>query len=764
MNKEKQTLDLSALLVFFPSVVALAIIPILMRATLVTSRLIEDVRYFSGTYDEESKLYSMVDIYSQCKALAVVVFAVAMLVVALLCCKYLFKRVEKRSFIYVGASAAFVLLSLASALSSSYENAAFFGVFDRAEGFFTTACYFVMFLFTMYAFKKTQNFRYVAAALMICTGINIVIGLFQYTGNNLFTFDWFATYAVDSDYRDILQLNIDTATEKGKMYGALYHYNYVGSFMGMVIPLFSVLAIYGKTVLHKILYAVFAAGSLFMLLASTARSGLIALATAFVVGLIVFARVLIRRWKVTVSVVAAVAVLAVGANFAMDNALFRRIPSLVNDVVDFIAPSDATDLFDSLPIREISHNSDGSVSFTTQTDKLNIAFDGTELEYVFTDNAGERLTMSFNENGFGTIADTDFPQINFEFVSSDGNPYYNDAFYVWFDGRDDSALLFKLFNEKQIHMLDLNVGDRTTVENAEAIGFEGKEKLGSSRGYIWSRTIPLLENCIVTGYGPDNFVYVFPQNDYLAKFYAYTEGFYVTVDKPHNLYLQIAVNNGIIALVAFLVICVFYLIDSLRLYALKKEYRIEQVYGISIMLGIVGYLAAGLFNDSVVSVAPVFWILLGVGAALNSINRRIDRGEDPDAEIIPIRRKSKKELQREAAVEQQASDLAASIRGEQAEQRAADRRRMEEVMEKYKAAAEAEAAANKARAEKRKQRELEAENAPPKPKKETISKQEADDMLARVRALKEKKETEKEAALDAIFNNTDNKDNEDNAT
>ena len=32
---------------------------------------------------------------------------------------------------------------------------------------------------------------------------------------------------------------------------------------------------------------------------------------------------------------------------------------------------------------------------------------------------------------------------------------------------------------------------------------------------------------------------------------------------------------------------------------------------------VVGYLGAGIFNDSVVSVAPIFWILLGCGIAVN---------------------------------------------------------------------------------------------------------------------------------------------------
>ena len=67
--------------------------------------------------------------------------------------------------------------------------------------------------------------------------------------------------------------------------------------------------------------------------------------------------------------------------------------------------------------------------------------------------------------------------------------------------------------------------------------------------------------------------------------------------------------------------------DCFRLYALKKRYRSEQCFGISVMLAVIGYLAAAMFNASVVSVAPVFWILLGTGAALNTINRRTDKQE-----------------------------------------------------------------------------------------------------------------------------------------
>ncbi|MGN0686922.1 MAG: undecaprenyl-phosphate glucose phosphotransferase [Oscillospiraceae bacterium] len=661
MINKKEKPDYLALAIFLPSIIALAIIPVILKITALVTKDIETYRLFGGSFDSTAGVFYLTDMSNIGKASAICIIAIIMLAVALICCWYVFRNAEKRMFIYTGLSVVFVLMSFMSAMGSDFRQVAFNGVYGRMEGFYVTASYFVMFLFTMYAFRKTQNFKYVVIALSICTAINFIIGICQYTGNNLLLSDWFRAIVTDGKYRDMVSFNIDAASEKGRMYGALYHYNYVGSFMGLIIPMFAVLAISGKTILQKLLYSVITAAALFMLLASTARSGLVAIAVSAVLGLVVFARVLIRHWKATVSVAAAGVVLVVGANFALDNALFSRIPSLFRDVYAFIAPAEQTDLFDTLPVRDIIHNTDGSVTFKTQTDEINIRFDADMLEYKFTDKNGDKLTLRYDENNLISIANKGFEGVNFEFASSDNNPNYNDSFFMWFTGSDKKALIFSLFNEKQIHMIHPDIGDRITPQNAEAIGFKGKELLGSSRGYIWSRTIPLLKNCMLTGYGPDTFAYVFPQNDYLAKYYAYDEGFYLTVDKPHNLYLQIFFSNGLIALIAFVAICALYLIDSLRLYALKDKYRPEQFYGISVMLGIVGYLAAVMFNDSVVSVAPVFWIMLGIGTALNAINRRTDKslaGVAQDTTGVRVSKRRQKANQEE---DEKAARLAAVL-------------------------------------------------------------------------------------------------------
>ena len=100
---------------------------------------------------------------------------------------------------------------------------------------------------------------------------------------------------------------------------------------------------------------------------------------------------------------------------------------------------------------------------------------------------------------------------------------------------------------------------------------------------------------LLIGQGPDTFFAEFPQGDLLGKLYAYGTT-QMVVDKPHNLYLQIGINEGGIALLAFLVMMVAYLIDSFRLYALRREYDKQQIAGAAVTLAIIGYLGAALLQ------------------------------------------------------------------------------------------------------------------------------------------------------------------------
>ena len=115
-------------------------------------------------------------------------------------------------------------------------------------------------------------------------------------------------------------------------------------------------------------------------------------------------------------------------------------------------------------------------------------------------------------------------------------------------------------------------------------------------------------------------VLVFPQEDYVGRFNVGTDGVIdIVIDKPHNMYLQTAINTGVISLLALITIWGIYLIDSFKIYIKGNMESFTEYMGAAVFLSITAYLAAGIFNDSVVSVAPLFWILLGTGIGINRI-------------------------------------------------------------------------------------------------------------------------------------------------
>jgi len=172
-----------------------------------------------------------------------------------------------------------------------------------------------------------------------------------------------------------------------------------------------------------------------------------------------------------------------------------------------------------------------------------------------------------------------------------------------------------VFTDQGVFNLDL-FGRKIPVKRADSIGFQGRETLFSSRGYIWSRTVPLLKDTLWLGHGPDTFFFYFPQSDRIGK-YLYLDSAEAVVDKPHNLYLQTWMNTGLLSLLALLALFGYYIITSLRLYCFTPQDNIYSSVGMACLTAITAYLICGLVYDSCICVAPVFWCLLGLGAACN---------------------------------------------------------------------------------------------------------------------------------------------------
>ncbi|HBH12556.1 MAG TPA: polymerase, partial [Clostridiales bacterium] len=96
----------------------------------------------------------------------------------------------------------------------------------------------------------------------------------------------------------------------------------------------------------------------------------------------------------------------------------------------------------------------------------------------------------------------------------------------------------------------------------------------------------------------------------------------IIVDKPHNMYLQIGINTGFISLLALLAIYLMYFIDSMKLYYKRNLTTLMDYVGIGAFTGVMAYLGAAFFNDQIISVAPLFYVMVGLGIAINGLIRK----------------------------------------------------------------------------------------------------------------------------------------------
>ena len=120
---------------------------------------------------------------------------------------------------------------------------------------------------------------------------------------------------------------------------------------------------------------------------------------------------------------------------------------------------------------------------------------------------------------------------------------------------------------------------------------KSKEEIGNGRLILWENSLPLVKEYWLTGCGLDNFKDVYP---YHGK---------VTYDKAHNVYLQIAITNGVPAIITFLTLLFIAFIKGIK----HKNSFLTPLY-----MAFIGYSIQAFFNISVIDVAPYYYIILGL--------------------------------------------------------------------------------------------------------------------------------------------------------
>ena len=595
---------------FVPLILVLGVIPLVVQMNLIP--LSEEMRAF-WTQNQ------VADFFSYYKSRLLFIVAIWMLCAAGYYMAQGLKTAgltDRKLYVYYGAAAVFALFAVLSTMLSRYKGIAMWGGPERCEGLIMLLVYLIVMFYAMWAYLNRQETKYLIVPLAVLIAITGVLGVFQFWGHDFFSSEAGQKLIIPAIYRDQGELHM--LFESGKIYGTMYHYNYMGSFGAMMVPLFLVLTLFLKDRRQQLFCGIMTAISLFVLLGSTSRAGIVGLALAAVCFLLFFGRKLVEHAKITLGCVAVLVVLVVGVNVATGGLALARIPSLMHDVGALVSSSDV-DYHDRIAVREIDLQ-DNQTTFVFQDGPMLIQ-KNSDGQPVFTLGNGE-TAIAPKEPCNVSLGGHD---AQIEYVDLDGK----ETPFVGIRVGDKLEFIVGLYDDG-FALVDSRM-NKINYEEAPAIGFKGKERLGSARGYIWSRSLPMLFDSLIIGKGPDTFFAEFPQGDLLGKLYAY-DTTQMLVDKPHNLYLQIGIGEGCIALLAFLVMMIAYIVDSFRLYAMRKTYSGQQAFGAALALAVIGYLGAGVFNDSIVSVAPIFWVLFGTGIAVNLLNGKQQAQDTPAAE------------------------------------------------------------------------------------------------------------------------------------
>ncbi len=578
-----------------PLMLAVAVVPLIVYMRVIP---LEGAAFEFWTGEKQN-----MDFFSYYKGIWTIVAAVLAFLVLLVRGFYQEKLTFKPTNLYIPL-AVYAFFILVSTIFAEHRAVASSGFPDRYEGMWVLLSYLVLMFATVNLVSEKKHVKIILGALFASAVIIGVIGVFQYIGHDFFRTDFGRSLILPAEYHHLkeqLAFHFGAYT----IYSTLYNTNFVGSYMAMLLAVSAITFIFSKSKKVKLSLGLFSALMFLNLIGSNSRAGILAAAVTFLVLLIILRRQLFRNWHYFLASLLGIALLLVALNTVSEGRFANRARTLLD--WDRLLATGAAD-----PNRPQEVVMDGEkVTITTYGNS--ITFYLAEQNLLFVDSEGERVGYALDQTS-GQITFDNERYANFNFTFLENNVLRAQT------GRVTKN--FQLTAEGIIYFIN-HRGQPVILEPIPSWGFTGMEAAGSSRGYIWSRSIPLLKDTFFIGHGPDTFAIYFPQHDYIGKA-NWLRNMGKVVDKPHNMYLQVGINTGVISLLALLSLFGLYTAQSLALYFNRQDYsNLFARTGLAIFAAFCGYAVAAIFNDSVVSVAPVFWVLLGLGVACNYEVKRL---------------------------------------------------------------------------------------------------------------------------------------------
>lgn len=576
-----------------PIIIVLALVPLIVRLKIITFPT-ENLNWYPDLSTSLGDLF----VYYKSK---LIIFAgiISVCIIMYQILNKNFKFNHYKSFYLLYTYIGFVILSYMFTSNLFFSTT---GYIEHYENVFVLISYVLIFMYTAISLKTEKEFKTLIYFWIGSIAILFLIGLSQFLGADFFYTKLGKSLMLPAEYaskENVLQAN---GYGKNLIYQSLFHYNYVSFYASMALPFFTVLLLVDREKIHRIIYALIIGIMAFNLVGSASRNGVMGIIVALLFIIIVLRKVILKNWKVISGITIVCIGLLVVGNAATGNIMMSKFTSLFSEIGQTI----------DYPLNSIY----------TYKDKSVIDYDNAYLEVRYEPGHSSTNFSFYNRDG-SQLQYTKFDKV-YKFTSGDTviENYKNITFsyasyqdnYVATMTIDGTTWNLAYVNDGFAYLSPY--GQYEQLVEVPAVGFEGKERFGSKRGYIWSRSIPLLKQHALIGSGPDTFAITFPQHDYVGKYNAYNTQEMI-VDKPHNVFLGYGINTGVPSLLALLIFWIIYIVWSLRLYFKSDFESFYAKIGVASLVSVIGYLSSGIFNDTNTNITPVFWAILGIGFAAN---------------------------------------------------------------------------------------------------------------------------------------------------
>ncbi len=569
-----------------PILLIIGILPLIVMLKIYDPNM-ENYTWFSGQTEYN-------DFFLYYKQNLFIIISAFMLIIAV------YQSYKRRSHLVVSRIfiplAIYAFLALLSTVFSKYSYFSYHGSMDQFESVFAILGYCILVYYVYLNLNSESELRTILKVMIISVLVMGFIGVLQYTGHDLFTSELGYRLIIPAEYR--ANYGLSSSFGSHRVYMTLFNPNYVGVYVALMLPIMFTQVFWQKELLWKLLSALSLIELMICEFASQSLAGIVGFGVVLIMMIILFRRQLFRKPIFAIVLLVMILSSLIVINTLTNNSIYNKLRYTLQ-----IEKSEQL-----LTQMETGEN---GIILTYRGKQIRVAYGANETKNMILqifDQENNLIPTIFNEStNRYQIEDSQLSDLVFELDMSHPGIFHIDVEgfrYNFTNFTQDGSYCYLNQYSKPDRMI-----------TAPSAFFQGYESLASGRGYIWSRTLPLLKNYIFIGSGPDTFTMVFPHNDYMNVRMFENAGAILT--KPHSLYLQIGVQTGLVSLIAFLTFIGLYFVSSIRLYTKGRFDSYYSKVGVSIFVGTAAYMVTGLTNDSSITVAPVFWALIGIGIAIN---------------------------------------------------------------------------------------------------------------------------------------------------